>query len=141
MQRDLTKLVAGDNVFVGQFFGGFGVPIGVRYTKGVVMKITPSGLIDILVGNMLLPTRFNSDGSSRGGRDSSERIDTAMTFEEREINLARAERIKQASGALSLVICQKLQHLGILISKGVLLAELERLSLLLIDAQRTIEAI
>ncbi len=133
MDRDFTKLVVGENVFVAEFLGSWGGP---TYTKGVVQKITPSGMIDVLIGFAKEPTRFRADGRSRG-EYSKRQIDGLMTFEEREAELGKEERARTANTALQLVTCEKLHNPEQL----TLVEEAKRLQGLLDAANKLIEAI
>src|SRR5271170_4716823 len=99
MDRDFSKLVVGDNVFVASFLGSWGGP---QYTKGVVRAITPSGMIDVLIGHSTEWTRFNADGRARG-KYNREQLDGVMTFEERQADLAKQVRRELANAALTAV--------------------------------------
>ena len=129
---NFATLKAGDPVFVASFLGSWGGP---NYTKGVVQKITPSGMIDVLIGFAKEPTRFNSDGRSRG-KYSREQID-GMTFAEREADLNKEERIKKANTALQAVAAEKFRNPNELD----LVKEADRLQNLLDAANKLIEAI
>lgn len=133
MDRDFTKLVAGEKVFVAQFLGSWGGP---TYTPGIVQKITPSGMIDVVIGFGKEPTRFNPDGRSRG-KYTREQIDGLMTFEEREADLAKRDRIQAANNALQTIAVEKMRNPEQLD----LVKEVERLRGLLDAADKLIEAI
>ncbi len=134
MDRDFTKLVAGEKVFIAQFLGSWGGP---NYIPGTVQKITPSGMIDVLIGFAKEPTRFNADGRERSKSTYREQIDGLMTFEEREADLAKRDRIRAANDALQAVVPEKMRNPEQLD----LVKEFSRLLSLLEAANKLIEAI
>jgi len=134
MDKDFSQLKAGDSVFIGQFYGSWGGP---SYTRGVVQKITPSGMIDVLIGHSQQPTRFNPDGRQRGASfGHAEQID-GMPFAEREADLDRRNRAQKANTALTAVVAEKMRNP----EKDDLQKEAARLQSLLDEANKLIEAV
>ncbi len=81
-----NKFAVGQKVFVISGLDDYDP----TYTPGTVQNITPSGLIDVLIGSSKEPTRFLRC-----------ELDT-MPFEERERKIAETARIKSVAGVLSI---------------------------------------
>lgn len=129
----LKALKAGDKVFIAHYYGGWSGP---GYTPSTISKITPSGIIDVLIGFSKEPTRFSAEGRERG-KFSRRQIDTEMTFAEREADLERNKRIEAANAALQSIAPEKLRRP----ERSDLVKEIERLRILLEKADKLIEAI
>jgi len=126
-------LKVNDQVFVSQYYS-WGSPI---YIKGVVQKLTPSGMIDVLIGYATEPTRFNSEGRERGVSASlAARIDN-LPFSERETAIAKEERGKAANAALQAIKVENFCNPD----AETLRAETTRLQILLDKTKKLIEAI
>jgi len=124
-------LKAGDKVFIAQFLGSWGGP---SYTRGVVQKITPSGMIDVLIGHGTAPTRFNPDGRQRGSTYCQ--LDN-RPFAEREADLDQRGRIAKANEALQAIAPEKFRNP----EKATLILEVARLQNLLDNAKKLIEVV
>lgn len=74
-----------------------------RFNVGTVVKVTPSGLVDVQTYPNGPATRFNTNGYEAGNAGSKYRkyLDTHMSFEERKALLEREERTKAAMQAIS----------------------------------------
>ena len=75
----------GDKVFIATMHGCWDP----TYNKGVVSHVTPSGLVDVLIGAATSPTRFrSSDGRPLGDKYSRDYLDN-IPYNEREAELVR----------------------------------------------------
>lgn len=91
-KEELDALRCGDRVFTGHSWGGWGPA---TYTAGVVSKRTPTGMIDVTIGQVT--TRFDSEGKERGAGYRGDWIDLDMTYQSREIDNDLRQRRKQAA--------------------------------------------
>jgi len=125
-------LAVGDKTYLVQHYGWGCRP---QYTPGVVQKVTPTGLIDIVVGFGKEPTRFKADGSQQGTRHGY--LIDEMGFAEREVDIARTERIEAACNALQAIEPEKLRNPEVLD----LVKEHERLQTALNEVRKLIDAV
>lgn len=100
------------------------------FRAGVISKTTPTGLVDVTSGTYTV--RFDKTGREYGKRYNGERIDTAMTFEQRQEQLNKEERIDRAHGALTAVKTAERVRYN---SKEELLEEIKRLQSVLNHAE------
>jgi hypothetical protein len=95
--QNLKNLKPGDKTFVrhGSSYHS--------YTPATVVKITPSGLVNLRIGNSTEIKQFNDDGYLRGGSRYYDYHIDCLTFAEREIELAKDARQRKASQLINAV--------------------------------------
>lgn len=119
----------GDSVYVYRWGG---------YMSGRVVKVSPSGLVDVLIGAATEPTRFRKDGREQGAKYGGYQLDE-LAFEARTTFLVAEKAAQKTVEALKQVRCSELcnYHWG----KDGLMAEVARLQALLDLARAKVEAI
>lgn len=131
LNLDLKTLKVGDPVFLTDRAGLF--------ARGVVVKITPSGCIDVRNGDFV--TRYNFDGRKRGMEKwDYDVIDVRMTFAAREEWLKKQGRAKAAAALVNGIknvapLCD--YRLG----AEALTKELDRLQSLVFAARKAVDEI
>jgi hypothetical protein len=86
---DCSKLHVKDKVWIAQSYGWYDN----QYTIGVVVKITPTNLVDVLIGCSTTPTRFTAEGKERC--EFSRRWIDDLPFDVRGNDIDRKARAKR----------------------------------------------
>ncbi len=73
-----------------------------RYTIGEVIKVTPSGMVDVMSQGGGSTKRFNQQGSEYGVKFARTTLDT-IPFDERTALIAQDQRAKFAAAAINAV--------------------------------------
>jgi len=112
-----------------------------RYSVGTVVKVTPSGMIDVQHYTDGPITRFGTNGYENGNAGSRFRkyLDSHMTFEERKASLEQQERAKAAASEIAKVKVE--ERVNFRWGKETMMAEVVRLQGLLDAAKAAVEAI
>lgn len=127
-------LKQGDEVYLART-GGWET----YYTKGKVVKVTPSGAVDVLIGSSMEPTRFRPDGYKQGGDRYRDYQLDHIPFVERTALLEQWERAKHAAAMIRSVVPK--DGVNARWDKEGLTTEVTRLQTLLDTAKAAVEAI
>lgn len=131
MERTQT-LKVGDKVYI-RHMGSWDA----TYTPSTVTKVTPKGLVDVVVGADTKPRRFLITGNEQGcSWKYMNSLDT-LPFDERTALLAQVERTKLAAAAINEVRADVRYNYG----KTSLLKYVEQLEQAVAKARALTEAI
>lgn len=130
-----TEYTVGQKVYV-KYFGSWRW----FYTTGVVSKVTPAGMVDVIIGHQSTSTRFRPNGKVQKLKDlySTDYELDDISYEERVALIASEDRAKNAVNLINLVKAENVRETW---GKDGLLAEVNRLQELLMAARTAVEGI
>ena len=124
----------GDRVFVSRSSSW-----NMRYMPGKVFKITPSGMVDILINGSMAPTRFRNGREIGGSFLGYFLVLDHLPYEEREALIAKEDRAKAAAAAINAIKPEeRVQHTW---SKELMVEEVLKLQMKLDEAKNAVDTI